>query len=67
LNRNLECERLTGLAPISVAANVCDVNAAVLAEQVRQGGAQCTATADSLATRGPGPGGGAGPVVGALL
>ena len=64
---NVAIVGLDVLAPISVAANVCDVNAAVLAEQLRQGGAECTATAESLATPGPGPGGGARPVVGALL
>jgi|SRR5215211_339617 len=44
--------------PVSVAANVCDVNVGVLAEQLRNGETTCTADADSLATFGPGPGGG---------
>jgi hypothetical protein len=37
-------------APIGIAANVCDVSAAVLAEQDRSGdGATCTATSTSTA------------------
>ena len=35
--------------PVGVAANVCDVNAAVLAQQVDTGDAECTAEADSQA------------------
>lgn len=35
--------------PIGVAANVCDVNAAVLASQVSSGAASCTATTGSSA------------------
>ena len=37
--------------PISVAANVCDVNVNVLAEQLRNGGANCDADAAADATR----------------
>jgi hypothetical protein len=37
--------------PISVAANVCDVNVNVLAEQLRDGGANCDADAAADATR----------------
>ena len=44
--------------PVAVAANVCDVNANVLATQDRLGGATCDADATSLATNGPGGGGG---------
>lgn len=44
--------------PIGLAANVCDVNANVLAEQVRTGGAECDARADSDATFGNGNGNG---------
>jgi hypothetical protein len=40
--------------PISVAANVCDVNVGVLARQLRLGGAQCDADAAADATRSPG-------------
>ena len=42
------------LIPIGIAANVCDVNAAILAEQIRQGGASCIATADAIASPGSG-------------
>jgi hypothetical protein len=35
--------------PIGIAANVCDVNANVLAIQQRNGGARCVATADAVA------------------
>jgi hypothetical protein len=56
---NVNVQGLTVFVPVSVAANVCDVNVGVLAEQLRRGGADCAATAESLATRGPGPGGGA--------
>ena len=56
---NVNVQGLTVFVPVSVAANICDVNVGVLAEQLREGGADCDATAESLATRGPGPGGGA--------
>jgi hypothetical protein len=48
------------LVPIGVAANLCDINANILAQQERQGGAQCEATAESVATPGSGGGGGGG-------
>jgi hypothetical protein len=47
--------------PVAVAANICDVNAAVLAEQADLGTATCNATAESFATNGP-RGGQGGPV-----
>lgn len=40
---------VTVQAPIGVAANVCDVNANVLAEQERNGGAECAAETTSQA------------------
>ena len=46
--------------PISVAANVCDVNVAVLARFLDDAEA-CTATADAVAQPGSGPGGAANP------
>jgi hypothetical protein len=55
---NVNIENVTVQVPIGVAANICDVNAAILAEQRRAGGARCEATAESVATRGPGNGGG---------
>jgi hypothetical protein len=45
---------VTVQVPVSVAANVCDVNVLVLATQERVGGAQCEADAQSMATAGPG-------------
>ena len=46
--------------PIGLAANVCDINAAVLVAAIADtGSAECTATAESIATNGPGQGGGA--------
>ena len=45
--------------PIGVAANVCDVNAAVLVQEFEDNGtADCDATVESIASRGPGQGGG---------
>lgn len=55
---NIAVTDVTVQVPVSVAANVCDVNVAVLATQERLGGAQCTATADSEASAGPGGGNG---------
>ena len=47
---NLNLENITVQVPIGVAANVCDVNVAVLAELVDAGAADtCTAVADSTA------------------
>jgi hypothetical protein len=45
--------------PVSVAANVCDVNVAVLA-QLDDAAEACNATADAAAQPGSGPGGGNG-------
>ena len=44
--------------PVAVAANVCDLNVGILARQLRLGGASCDADAESMATKGPGAGGG---------
>ena len=46
---NVQVDDLFVLLPVAVAANVCDVNANVLAQQLRLGEAACTATADSEA------------------
>ena len=54
---NVNVENVTAQVPIGIAANVCDVNANVLAEQLRGGGAECDATAESIATNGPNQGG----------
>ena len=51
----VDVENNTVRLPIGVAANVCDVNAAVLvAEFQDDGGADCEATADAVANA-PGP------------
>lgn len=49
---NVAVEDVIVQVPIAVAANVCDVNVAVLAE-VADDAAACEATADSTATAGP--------------
>ena len=54
---NVNISDVTVQVPVSVAANICDLNVAVLAEQLDVGEATCTATAESLASRGPGAGG----------
>lgn len=47
------------LVPIGVAANLCDINAAVLAAAIADtGNAECTANAESIASPGQGHGGG---------
>lgn len=51
---NVQIGDIDVFVPIGVAANLCDVNANILAQQTRQGGATCTATAESTATPGPG-------------
>jgi hypothetical protein len=53
---NVAVEDVTVQIPISVAANVCDVNVAVLAQMTDQA-RMCTATADSAASAGPSQGG----------
>ena len=49
---NVALEDITVQVPIAIAANVCDLNVAVLAEIADEGGT-CTATADSAASAGP--------------
>ena len=58
---NVNIQNVTIQVPIAIAANLCDINVNVLAQQQRNGGAQCTATAQSIATPGTG-GNGGGPV-----
>jgi hypothetical protein len=55
---NVNVQDVTILVPIAIAANICDVNANVLARQERAGGANCEATAESVATPGTGGNGG---------
>jgi len=49
---NVNISDVTAQVPISVAANLCDINVAVLAELVELGEAECTATAETIASRG---------------
>ena len=55
---NVQLSNVDVLVPVSVAANLCDINVNILAQQQRDGGAECTATAESVATPGDGDGGG---------
>jgi hypothetical protein len=55
---NVQIGDVTVQVPIGVAANLCDINANILAAQFDVGEAECTATAQSIATNGPGNGGG---------
>lgn len=57
---NVNIGDVTLQLPIGVAANVCDINAAVLVAAIADtGSAECTATNETIATNGPGQGGGA--------
>jgi hypothetical protein len=47
---NVQITNVDIVVPIALAANLCDVNANVLALQIRTGDAECTATATSLAS-----------------
>jgi hypothetical protein len=55
---NVQISDVEVLIPISVAANLCDINVNVLADQVRTGDTDCEATAESIASPGTGTGGG---------
>jgi hypothetical protein len=56
---NVVIRDVTIQVPIAIAANLCDINVNVLAQQVRMGDTECDATAESIATPGTdGPGGG---------
>lgn len=49
---------ITIQVPVGIAANLCDINAAILVQQFQDTGeATCEATADTQATQGPGRGG----------
>ena len=45
---NVQLSDVFVAVPIGIAANLCDINANVLAAQERNGGATCTATADAV-------------------
>ena len=55
---NVQIGNIDVFLPIGIAANICDADANVLATQFEVGEATCTATAQSIATSGPGNGGG---------
>ncbi len=54
---NVQVGDVTVQVPIAVAANLCDVNVNVLAQQNKRGQTRCTADADADATGFPGQGG----------
>jgi hypothetical protein len=64
---NVAITNNTVQVPVAVAANICGVDVNVLAQDIQDGSAVCTADADSraTATRGGG-GGGAGPQSGLI-
>lgn len=64
---NVNVEDVTVQLPIAIAANVCDVNVNVLAEQLRAGDTDCEADATSAATFQPGNGNGGGANQGGLI
>jgi hypothetical protein len=64
---NVQVGDVTLLVPVAVAANLCDINVNVLANQVRDGDTTCTATAESLASPGSGNGQGGGNAAGDSL
>ena len=51
---NVQVGDITILVPVAVAANLCDINVNVLADQVDAGDTTCEATAESVATPGDG-------------
>lgn len=53
---NVNVSDVTAQVPIGIAANLCDINAAVLAQVADVGDAECDATAETIATRGRGGG-----------
>jgi hypothetical protein len=64
---NVDISGNTIQVPIAVAANICDVNVAVLVNDLRDDAAMCNATADADAiTPADGNGGGAGPQEGLI-
>ena len=54
---NVQVSDTTIAVPIALAANLCDIDVNVLAQQADIGRTTCTATADSVATPGGGGGG----------
>jgi hypothetical protein len=59
---NVDISGVTIQVPVAIAANICDVNVAVLVNDLRDDAARCDATADADAiTVSDGGGGGTGP------
>lgn len=63
---NVQVGDVTIQVPIAVAANLCDINVNILAQQLDDAAA-CTADADSIASPGGGTGGGGGNTAGNSL
>jgi hypothetical protein len=53
---NVQISDVTIAVPIALAANLCDINVNVLAQQADVGDTTCEATAESIATPGTGDG-----------
>jgi hypothetical protein len=58
---NVDISGVTIQVPVAIAANICDVNVAVLVNDLMDDAAQCDATADADAITVGGGGGGGGP------
>jgi hypothetical protein len=58
---NVDVSGVTIQLPIAIAANVCDVNVAVLVDDLQDDAAECKAIADADAITVSEPGGGGGP------
>ena len=52
--------------PVAIAANICEVDVFILAQDIQDGSAVCNADADSRATADRGNGGGGGPQSGLI-
>jgi len=65
---NVQIGDVTLQVPVAIAANICDVNVNVLAQQNRAGSPRCTADSDATADTGTtGPGGGSSNTAGDSL
>ena len=58
---NVNIEDVTIQVPVAIAANICDVNVAVLVNDLEDDAAMCNATGDADAITVGGGGGGGGP------
>jgi hypothetical protein len=57
---NVQITDVTIAVPVALAANLCDINVNILAQQLDAGDTTCTADAESVASPGTGDGGGGG-------